>query len=337
MPDEMDLTREIGDVPEADSAALARAREQFLARLDTHPTYAGRVRPPRPHRRRRPALIAAALAGVAAVTTTAVLLVGGSTPPPPISPAAAATLRRTAAVAAVASELPAGEYLYTKSTTMQRQVVQDRGSSIVGGYNTTSTEEVWVDTGGAGRVETTPISVTALAGSAQANQPLPALPAPQSAAFGATSAEALPFVVNPSGWPTDPAALLAAIEDRLDGGEKTGTAPFLSVLYLLSEVDDPGLRAAGYQALALIPGLTNVGAATDALGRDGQAVAVTAEGITTQAVIDPQTAALLEVTTTLVDPSRAGGPYRDLPAGTVIASKVIDAQSVVDSQTARPW
>jgi len=94
---------------------------------------------------------------------------------------------------------------------------------------------------------------------------------------------------------TDPATLLEAlrsgeIADPPPGDDQT----FLLIADLLTE---PGLsaeqRAALYQAAGSLDGVRFLEAATDPLGRTGEAFSLTGDGEETVVVVDPQTAAPL--------------------------------------------
>lgn len=86
--------------------------------------------------------------------------------------------------------------------------------------------------------------------------------------------------------PTDPHALLAMIY-RLEQGHGPGPdqEAFVTIGDLLGDrVAPPRVAAALYQAAALIPGVSLIPDATDAIGRHGVAVAQTADGIRTELI-----------------------------------------------------
>jgi len=86
--------------------------------------------------------------------------------------------------------------------------------------------------------------------------------------------------------PTDPHALLAMIYKVERGhGPGPGQEAFVTIGDLLRDkIAPPKVTAALYRAAALIPGVTLVPHATDAIGRHGVAVARTADGIRTELI-----------------------------------------------------
>jgi hypothetical protein len=62
---------------------------------------------------------------------------------------------------------------------------------------------------------------------------------------------------------------------------------------LLADPLPPRLRSALFGVLTLIPGVKSIGQASDLLGRRGAAVALTAGGIRTELIFDPQTSEVL--------------------------------------------
>ncbi|GAA4988207.1 hypothetical protein GCM10023205_68920 [Yinghuangia aomiensis] len=86
----------------------------------------------------------------------------------------------------------------------------------------------------------------------------------------------------------------------------------------------PQVSAALYQAAARIPGVTVVPSATDAAGREGVAVARSAQGRETQWIFDRATHTFLGERTVLVEASDTG------PAGTVLGSSAVLAKAAAD-------
>jgi hypothetical protein len=86
--------------------------------------------------------------------------------------------------------------------------------------------------------------------------------------------------------PTDPHALLAMIYKVERGhGPSPDQEAFVTIGDLLRDkIAPPKVAAALYRAAALIPGVTLVHNATDAIGRHGVAVAQTADGIRTELI-----------------------------------------------------
>ena len=90
--------------------------------------------------------------------------------------------------------------------------------------------------------------------------------------------------------PTDPHALLSLIERRMSGQQPPPEEAFITIGDLLREaIAPPRVSAALYRAAALIPGVTVVEDATDAIGRHGVAVAMTIEGARNEWIFSKQT------------------------------------------------
>jgi hypothetical protein len=97
----------------------------------------------------------------------------------------------------------------------------------------------------------------------------------------------------------------------------------------------PRLQAAIFNALAEVPGVEVV-AATDSLGRDGDAIKFAVEdGVRREYLFDPETSNLLANRGVLVDPA-ASRSYKELPAGTTIGERDFIASGVVDSTGETP-
>lgn len=95
--------------------------------------------------------------------------------------------------------------------------------------------------------------------------------------------------------PTDPQALLAMIYRVERGhGPSAYQEAFVTIGDLLRDkIVPPKVSAALYRAAALIPGVTLVPHATDAIGRPGVAVAQTAQGIRTELIFNRKTLKLI--------------------------------------------
>ncbi|WP_197359259.1 CU044_5270 family protein, partial [Streptomyces clavuligerus] len=126
--------------------------------------------------------------------------------------------------------------------------------------------------------------------------------------------------------PTDPVALLRLIRDETGGqGQDPDQRAFTAIGELLAENwAPPRVGAALYRAAALIPGVTVVDEATDAVGREGVAVARTAHGRQTQWIFDRTTHAFLGERSVLAGPGAEG------PAGTVVGTSAILTKAAVD-------
>jgi hypothetical protein len=95
--------------------------------------------------------------------------------------------------------------------------------------------------------------------------------------------------------PTSPRALLQMIDTAERGhGQTPDQEAFTTIGDLLREsIAPPRISAALYRAAALIPGVTVVRDATDAIGRHGVAVAFTYGGVRSEWIFDPHTLQLI--------------------------------------------
>jgi hypothetical protein len=90
--------------------------------------------------------------------------------------------------------------------------------------------------------------------------------------------------------PTNPQALLSLIEREMQGQLPRPEEAFTTIGDLIGQaIAPPAVSAALYRAAALIPGVTVVADATDAIGRHGIAVAFTYQGTRTEWIFNRQT------------------------------------------------
>jgi hypothetical protein len=90
--------------------------------------------------------------------------------------------------------------------------------------------------------------------------------------------------------PTNPQALLRLIEREMQGQLPRPEEAFTTIGDLIGQaIAPPAVSAALYRAAALIPGVTVVANATDAIGRHGVAVAFTYQGTRTEWIFSGQT------------------------------------------------
>jgi hypothetical protein len=332
----------------APEAALDLAAPHALA-SETATRYRSRTR--RPGRRRRRVLaggVAAVACAVTAFGVTTLLPTGGGglgrlAPPS----AAAAVLRHAATVAGtVAPLIPGpGEYAYTVTTeTYLTDGGGSGGNSAVYWYQQTLTSRTWTASDGSGRTTQTwtqPAFVTPAdkARWLAAGQPLSAT-TPTDHTYGASSWRAAGNLA-PTGLPTDPTRLRAALAQRLGSDNR----PDQLVATVVGFLDEPGtspqLRSALFNVLASTPGIANFGTITDGQGRTGQAVGVVAGGVRYAMMYNPASTTLLGVARTVVDPSQitasvqltpaeAAGLRSD-PVGTVLATTTYSAPQIVGS------
>ncbi|MFB7914499.1 CU044_5270 family protein [Streptomyces sp. NPDC056061] len=148
-------------------------------------------------------------------------------------------------------------------------------------------------------------------------------PAPASTAGPSVSA---PTHLHVASLPTDPDTLLALVRDQTRGqGPDPDQRAFTAIGDLLAETwAPPRVEAALYRAASGIPGVTVVGTAVDAAGREGVAVARTSHGQQTQWVFDRTTYEFLGERTVLTEAGDAG------PAGTVVGVSAVLVRAAVD-------
>jgi hypothetical protein len=255
------------------------------------------IRPRGQHRRARLVLGAgAAVAGVAiAVTAISITSQRGQTLPPPAK--GAVQLLATAAGAAARQPTPHvrdSQYMYveTKDASLfsprQLQTMQPikRGSFPRNLHlNKPITSQVWVPVADVCRtgLERGPgISSTFTARG-------PGVKCPSIGSLNDATYRLLQTL------PTDPHTLLAMIYRVERGhGPSADQEAFVTIGDLLRDkIAPPKVTAALYRAAALIPGVTLVPSATDAIGRHGVAVAQTAEGIRTELIFSKTTLRLI--------------------------------------------
>jgi hypothetical protein len=90
--------------------------------------------------------------------------------------------------------------------------------------------------------------------------------------------------------PTNPRPLLTLIEGEVQGQQPPPEEAFTTIGDLLREaIAPPPVSAALYRSAALIPGVTVIPDATDAIGRHGVAVAMTSQGVQSEWIFSKQT------------------------------------------------
>jgi hypothetical protein len=93
----------------------------------------------------------------------------------------------------------------------------------------------------------------------------------------------------------------------------------------------PALQAAIFNALAELPGIAIQTGATDALGREGDAIVLRTEtGIRSEAIFDPTTGEVLATRSLVVDP-KVERSLEEVPAGTTLREVDLIESGVVDS------
>lgn len=298
------------DVPEPDAATVAAARLELMEAIgrEPRPAAAGAERRPRAsrsprsraqqlrrlQRRRRLALagglatVGVAVAGVLGLTTAAT----------PVS-ALAAQMNQLAKVAASQdwTGIPGpGQYLYTESEGLTESDTMGNGKECA--VSQVEHRRSWIATDGSGAIDD--VRDQSRFTSAADQSDCAALgvtdPSSQNSAWANRfPAGGLSFPTNDwKSLSTSPQTLLEQVHQR-DGGPDTPAEWFTNVADFMRESDvPPAIRAALYQATALIPGVRLLGQQTDPTGQTGLGVAYYADGEPTHELIfDQQSGRLL--------------------------------------------
>jgi hypothetical protein len=137
-----------------------------------------------------------------------------------------------------------------------------------------------------------------------------------------------------SGLPARPANLERAIVRHLEGGHARASATFVYASEFLDAGTRPALRAALYRMIERLPGIEDLGPATDGLGRHGVAVGLVTQGARSELIFDPATSAALEWKIVAVAPGQSGNNH--LPAGMVMQYNINVVSGIVNSDTGTP-
>jgi hypothetical protein len=283
-------------------------------------------------------------AGIAAAAAVAALAIGVPPSPETVTPAAAA-LRQAAAAARAQDGIPPGHYLYVRSdnASLAFGVVPVDPSDVEGPTLeccealVPHVRELWLgDHAGDARLRERSMGELQFPSEAERDRWIelgrPALDAktPFSGILAGLPPRA--WYHGPLDLPADADAIYEEFERDAEADHNAPGAPvdvevsgsmFLHFGDLLREARaTPEQRAAAYEALARVPGLTFLGDVTDRLGRRGVAVAL--DVVTNEPsgflyrymlVFDPRTANLLEERREVLP----GNRYRNLPAGLIEA------------------
>jgi hypothetical protein len=239
---------------------------------------------PATRRRRTPAIIiaAAAAAGVAASVLT--LLPGNTSG---ASPAAMQLLARIATAAAGQPSPPVrdSQFWYIKSWVAYQVCNGGSGSNCV--LEKPHERQIWQSVSN--------LCVTGLLREDGQSTPLAentngglgtSPPNSHCVDRGSMNAPTYRFLQS---LPTDSHVLLSLIEQEMQGQQPPPEEAFTTIGDLLREaIAPPGVSAALYRAAALIPGVTVVANATDAIGRHGVAVAMTYQGVRSEWIFSKQ-------------------------------------------------
>lgn len=153
-------------------------------------------------------------------------------------------------------------------------------------------------------------------------------------------AGAIPRDTSPDAWPANlhawlglpvsPAALQRAIVRRYEHGHPLASATFVYAGELLELDAPPALRSALFQVMKLLPGVQDLGPATDRLGRYGIAVGLDTGGVRSELIFSPATSRALEYQQVAVPPRQSGNNF-DKP-GTLFGYTVYVSTGVVNGE-----
>jgi hypothetical protein len=302
MLDELERVRAYrADVPEPDADTIGAARLELMRAIGSEPRRRAAA-PPRPRerlsklqRRRRFALagglatIGVGVAGVLGLTTAAT----------PVS-ALAAQMSQMAKVAASQTwtGIPGpGQYLYTRSQGLTESDTMGNGKECA--VSQVEHRQIWIATDGAGAISDTrdQSKFTSAADQATCASAFNITdPSSQNSSWSNRfPAGGLSLPTNDwKSLSTEPKILLTQVHER-DGGPDTPAEWFENISDFMRESDVPaGIRAALYQATALIPGVKLLGQQTDPTGQTGLGVAYYLDGEPLHELIfDPQTGRML--------------------------------------------
>ena len=291
------------DVPEPDVATVLAARAELLEAIREEPRTAIRETPRtsgtlklrKLQRRRRFALAG----GLAAAGVAVAGVLGFQTAAAPQS-ALARQMNQLAQVAAgqAWTGIPGpGQYLYTASQSLTES--DTMGNGVECSVSQVQHRQIWIATDGSGAIgetndgsQFTSAADRAICASAFNITD----PASQNNSWSNRfPAGGLSLPANDwKSLSTDPRTLLKQVHQR-DGGPNLPSEWFENVSDFMRESDvPPAIRAALYQATALIPGVKLLGRQSDPTGQTGLAVAYYAGGQPTHEMIfDQQTGRML--------------------------------------------
>jgi hypothetical protein len=237
-------------------------------------------RPITRHRHRRPVIaIAAAGAALAAAVAAALVLTLLPANTPGASPAAARLLAKiaTAAAGQPTPQVRDSQFWYIKSWVAGAECDAATGKCVL---DQAHERQIWQSVSN--------LCVTGLLRENGQNLPLPYVGSRQQCPDqGGVNDPTYRLLQS---LPTSPSALLSLIERQMSGQQPPPQEAFITIGDLLREaIAPPRVSAALYRAAALIPGVTVVADATDAIGRHGVAVAMTVEDVRYEWIFSRQT------------------------------------------------
>ena len=153
-------------------------------------------------------------------------------------------------------------------------------------------------------------------------------------------AGAIPRGTSPDAWPVNlyawrglpvsPGALERAIVRRYEHGRPLTSATFVYAGELLELDAPPAIRSALFQVMKLLPGVQNLGPATDRLGRPGIAVGLDTGGVRSELIFNQATTRALEYEQVAVSPRQNGNNF-DAP-GTLFGYSVYVSAGVTNRE-----
>jgi hypothetical protein len=226
-------------------------------------------------RRRKPAIVIAAAGAAALAAAIVLILLPGNT-----SGASPAAVRLLAKIATTAARQPSppvrdSQFWYIKSWVAYLVCNGGSGNNCV--LEKPHERQIWLSVSN--------LCVTGLL--REDGQDTPLAENTNCPDRGHMNAPTYRFLQS---LPTDPRALLDLIEREMAGQQPRPEEAFTTIGDLLREaIAPPRVSAALYRAAALIPGVTVVADATDAVGRHGVAVAMTFQGVRSEWIFSKQT------------------------------------------------
>jgi hypothetical protein len=248
------------------------------------------ARTPPAHRRRKLAVVAAAAAAGAAACAVVLALLPGNTPG--ASPAAVRLLARIATAAAAQPSPPVrdGQFWYIQSWVSYQDCIEPANKCTM---EKPYERQIWQSVSNlcvTGLLREYGSDTTLEDGPSNSSTAVPPgheQPGPGCPDTGGANYPTYRFLQS---LPTDPHVLLGLIERDMEGQLPRSEEAFTTIGDMLREsIVPPQVSAALYRAAALIPGVTVVADATDAIGRSGVAVAFTFRGTRSEWIFNRQT------------------------------------------------
>jgi hypothetical protein len=286
-----DLAELAGLLPDPAGRELPAGRQQALKEhlmSEVRTTDRPPAGTPAARHRRKPAIVVA-VAAAAAVAITLALLPRNTTGASPTA------MRLLAKIAAAAAAQPAtlvrdSQFWYIQSWVSYQVCAGGSGNNCV--MEKPHERQIWQSVSnlcvtGLLREDGEDTPLRYASGQSSTVPPGHVQPGPRCPLAGGVNDPTYRFLQS---LPTDPQALLSLIEREMQGQLPRSEEAFTTIGDLLREsIAPPQVSAALYRAAALIPGVTVVASATDAIGRHGVAVAFTYQGTRSEWIFSRQT------------------------------------------------